>query len=94
MKSTDRCLTKEILFIIFLSLLDQRLSHFIVGLLIGLSVLLAEALKHVPFAVLFGVFLYMGFTSMNGNQFLDRIWLLLMPIKHYPRVSYTRKVYF
>ena len=63
-----------------------------VSVLLGLSVLLAPLLKLVPFAVLFGVFLYMGVSSINGIQLFDRLSLLLMPVKHHPSVSYVRKV--
>ena len=60
--------------------------------MVGLSVLLAPVLQHVPFAVLFGVFLYMGVSSINGIQFFDRVSLLFMPVKHHPQVSYVRRV--
>ena len=71
---------------------DQRLTAFTVSLLLGLSVLLSPILKLVPFAVLFGVFLYMGQSGMNGVQFFDRLWLILKPVKHHPEVSYTKQV--
>ena len=71
---------------------DQRLTAFTVSLLLGLSVLLSPILKLVPFAVLFGVFLYMGQSGMNGVQFFDRLWLVLKPVKHHPEVSYTKQV--
>ncbi len=60
--------------------------------MVGLSVLLASWLELVPFAVLFGVFLYMGVSSINGIQMFDRIMLLFMPVKHHPQVSYVRRV--
>ena len=47
---------------------DQRLSALLVSILLGLSVLLSPVLKQVPFAVLFGVFLYMGVSSLTGIQ--------------------------
>jgi solute carrier family 4 anion exchanger 2 len=71
---------------------DQRLSFLLVSILLGLSVLLAPLLKLVPFAVLFGVFLYMGVSSINGIQLFDRLRLLFMPVKHHPSVSYVRRV--
>merc|ERR1712107_319960 len=46
----------------------------------------------VPFAVLFGVFLYMGVSGMNGVQFFDRVSLCFMPVKHHPTVSYVQNV--
>ncbi|KAG1669652.1 Anion exchange protein 2 [Nymphon striatum] len=74
------------------SVKDQRVSAFAVYFLMGLSVLMAPALRLVPIAVLFGVFLYMGVSSMSGVQFLDRILLFFMPVKHHPDVQYVRKV--
>jgi len=71
---------------------DQRVSATMVSLLLGLSILMAEALKLVPFAVLFGVFLYMGVAGMNGVQFFDRVTLFIKPIKHHPNVSYVKRV--
>lgn len=71
---------------------DQRVSAFTVSILLGLSVLMAPILKLVPFAVLFGVFLYMGVSGMNGVQFFDRLMLCVMPVKHHPQVSYVVKV--
>lgn len=71
---------------------DQRLSAFMVSILLGLSVLLSGVLKQVPFAVLFGVFLYMGVSSIAGIQLFDRLILFLVPVKHHPRVSYVRRV--
>jgi solute carrier family 4 anion exchanger 2 len=71
---------------------DQRLTAFAVSVLLGISVLLSPVLKLVPFAVLFGVFLYMGQSGMNGVQFFDRLWLFIKPTKHHPEVSYVRQV--
>ena len=73
---------------------DQRLSFFLVSVLLGVSVLLSPLLKLVPYAVLFGVFLYMGVSSINGIQLFDRLSLLLTPVKHHPSVSYVRRVSF
>merc|ERR1712051_1100186 len=71
---------------------DQRMTAFTVSVLLGVSVLLAPILKLVPFAVLFGVFLYMGVSGMNGVQFFDRVSLCFMPVKHHPPVSYVQNV--
>lgn len=51
---------------------EQRISGFIVSLLIGLSVTMAPLLRLIPMSVLFGVFLYMGIASMSGVQFFER----------------------
>lgn len=63
-----------------------------VSLLVGLSVLMAPMLRLLPMAVLFGVFLYMGISSIDGIQFFERLKLFLMPVKHHPQTSYVRKV--
>lgn len=71
---------------------EQRVSAFVVSMLVGLSVLMSPLLRLVPMSVLFGVFLYMGVASTNGIQFFDRIKLFFMPAKHHPQASYVRKV--
>lgn len=62
------------------------------SLLVGISVAMAPLLRRVPIAVLFGVFLYMGISSMDGIQFFERVQLFLMPVKHHPQVPYVRRV--
>lgn len=71
---------------------DQRLSAFVVSILLGLSVLMGPLLSLVPTSVLFGVFLYMGVSGMNGVQLFDRLKLFVVPIKHHPSVSYIKYV--
>lgn len=51
---------------------EQRVSGFVVSVLVGLSVTMAPLLRLIPMSVLFGVFLYMGIASMTGVQFFDR----------------------
>jgi hypothetical protein len=46
----------------------------------------------IPMAVLFGLFLYMGVTSLSGNQFFDRLKLWAMDPDLYPRTHYVRQV--
>ncbi|KAK8726186.1 hypothetical protein OTU49_010412 [Cherax quadricarinatus] len=71
---------------------EQRLSAFVVSVLVGLAVLLSDALNLVPKPVLFGVFLYMGIASTAGIQLFERSILMLMPVKYYPDTPYARKV--
>jgi len=71
---------------------DQRVSAAVVSILLGLSILMSPILKYVPFAVLFGVFLYMGISGMNGVQFFDRVFLGFQHKKHHPNVSYVQNV--
>lgn len=58
----------------------------------GVSILMEPILKYIPLAVLFGIFLYMGVTSLFGIQLFDRILLLLMPPKYHPKEPYVTRV--
>ncbi|XP_021239461.1 band 3 anion transport protein-like [Numida meleagris] len=71
---------------------EQRISGLLVAVLIGVSILMEPILKYVPLAVLFGIFLYMGVTSLFGIQLFDRILLLLMPPKYHPKEPYVTRV--
>ena len=56
--------------------------------MIGLSVFFTPLLRLIPMPVLYGVFLYMGFSSLKGNQLVDRMLLFFMPQKHQPSELY------
>lgn len=71
---------------------EQRLSALVVSILVGASVLMSPLLRLVPMAVLFGVFLYMGISSINGIQFFERMRLFFMPVKHHSQANYVRRV--
>ena len=43
-------------------------------------------------ATLYGIFLFMGFVSLRGVQFVERLGLLLMDSSLYPINHYTRRV--
>ncbi|KFO09404.1 Band 3 anion transport protein, partial [Balearica regulorum gibbericeps] len=58
----------------------------------GISIFMEPILKYIPLAVLFGIFLYMGVTSLFGIQLFDRILLLLMPPKYHPKEPYVTRV--
>uniref|UniRef100_A0A8C2ZTK5 Anion exchange protein n=1 Tax=Cyclopterus lumpus TaxID=8103 RepID=A0A8C2ZTK5_CYCLU len=60
---------------------EQRVTGFLVAVLVGLSIVIGEVLRQIPLAVLFGIFLYMGVMSLNGIQLTERLILLLMPPK-------------
>ncbi|CAH1249095.1 SLC4A10 [Branchiostoma lanceolatum] len=76
----------------FLGVRENRVTGLVVFLMIGLSVLFTSVLRLVPMPVLYGVFLYMGFSSLGGIQFWDRLLLVLMPPKHQPDYVYLRHV--
>ncbi len=46
----------------------------------------------IPITALFGIFLYMGITSLSGIQLWDRMLLLLIPKKYHPDEPYATKV--
>ena len=75
-----------------LSCREQRVTHILIFLLVGMSVFITPVLRMVPLPVLYGVFLYMGITALNGLQFFDRLMLFLMPTKHQPDYPYLRRV--
>nr|XP_016937811.1 sodium bicarbonate cotransporter 3 isoform X6 [Drosophila suzukii] len=76
----------------FLGVREQRVTHILIFLTIGGSVLLTPLLRHIPMPVLFGVFLYMGVASLKGLQFFDRILIMFMPAKYQPDYMFLRQV--
>ncbi|KAL1124567.1 hypothetical protein AAG570_001191 [Ranatra chinensis] len=76
----------------FLGVREQRMTHILIFLMIGLSVVITPVLSHIPMPVLFGVFLYMGVASLKGLQFFDRILIMLMPVKYQPDHMFLRQV--
>ncbi|XP_045082248.1 sodium bicarbonate cotransporter 3-like isoform X3 [Coregonus clupeaformis] len=76
----------------FLGIREQRVTGFMIFVLMGCSVFMTSALKFIPMPVLYGVFLYMGASSLKGIQFFDRIKLFGMPAKHQPDLIYLRYV--
>ncbi|KAM6897662.1 solute carrier family 4 member 1b (Diego blood group) [Xenentodon cancila] len=72
--------------------MEQRISGIVVALLVGLSILMEPILKLIPMSALFGIFLYMGVTSLNGIQLWDRALLLFIPKKYHPNEPYATKV--
>ncbi|XP_024140101.1 solute carrier family 4 member 1b (Diego blood group) [Oryzias melastigma] len=72
--------------------MEQRISGIVVALLVGLSILMEPILKLIPMSALFGIFLYMGVTSLNGIQLWDRMQLLLIPKKYHPNEPYATRV--
>ncbi|XP_030645108.1 sodium bicarbonate cotransporter 3-like [Chanos chanos] len=76
----------------FLGIREQRVTGLLIFILMGCSVFMTSALKFIPMPVLYGVFLYMGVSSLKGIQFFDRIKLFGMPAKHQPDLIYLRYV--
>uniref|UniRef100_A0A6I8NVF0 Anion exchange protein n=1 Tax=Ornithorhynchus anatinus TaxID=9258 RepID=A0A6I8NVF0_ORNAN len=76
----------------FLGIREQRVTGLMIFVLMGMSVFMTSVLKFIPMPVLYGVFLYMGASSLKGIQFFDRIKLFGMPAKHQPDLIYLRYV--
>uniref|UniRef100_A0AAY4CQ93 Anion exchange protein n=1 Tax=Denticeps clupeoides TaxID=299321 RepID=A0AAY4CQ93_9TELE len=76
----------------FLGIREQRLTGLLIFFLMGCSVFMTGALQFIPMPVLYGVFLYMGASSLKGIQFFDRLKLFGMPAKHQPDFIYLRHV--
>ncbi|XP_037618050.1 sodium-driven chloride bicarbonate exchanger-like isoform X3 [Sebastes umbrosus] len=76
----------------FLGIREQRFTGLMIFALMGCSVFMTSVLKFIPMPVLYGVFLYMGASSLRGIQFFDRLKLFSMPAKHQPDFIYLRHV--
>ncbi|XP_074926427.1 anion exchange protein 3 isoform X3 [Chelonoidis abingdonii] len=71
---------------------EQRVTGVAIAVLVGLSIVMGNMLRRIPLAVLFGIFLYMGVTSLTGIQLYERLLLIFMPSKHHPDHVYVIKV--
>ncbi|XP_025047319.1 anion exchange protein 3 isoform X2 [Alligator sinensis] len=71
---------------------EQRVTGVLIATLVGLSIVMGNVLRQIPLAVLFGIFLYMGVTSLTGIQLYERLLLIFMPSKHHPDHIYVVKV--
>lgn len=75
------------------SVQETRLTSLAANILIGLSVfMLPVPLQWIPKPVLYGLFLYIAATSLDGNQMVDRMALLLKEQTSYPPTHYIRRV--
>ncbi|NXR69568.1 S4A11 protein, partial [Rhadina sibilatrix] len=75
------------------SVKETRLTSLVAHFLVGLSLLLLPVpLQWIPKPVLFGLFLYIALTSIDGNQLFERVALLLKEQTAYPPTHYIRRV--
>uniref|UniRef100_A0A9J7Y4J8 Anion exchange protein n=1 Tax=Cyprinus carpio carpio TaxID=630221 RepID=A0A9J7Y4J8_CYPCA len=72
--------------------IEQRVSGILVAVMIGVSILMEPILKMIPMTALFGIFLYMGITSLSGIQLWDRMLLLITSKKHHPPFPFVTRV--
>lgn len=77
---------------VVVSVLENRFTALSIHILIAISLFFLDELRPIPMAVLFGLFLYMGVSSMRGNQLFERMRLWLMDPARYPSTFYLRTV--
>ena len=63
---------------------EQRVTNIVIHLLIGFTVLLSPVMRLIPISVLFGVFLFLGVSSLSHIQLVERVKLLFYPIRAPP----------
>ncbi|CAL8263702.1 unnamed protein product [Lota lota] len=81
------------LYTTIVSVKETRLTSLAANILIGVSVfMLPIPLQWIPKPVLYGLFLYIAATSLDGNQMVDRMLLLLKEETSYPPTHYIRRV--
>ncbi|XP_046535807.1 solute carrier family 4 member 11 isoform X2 [Equus quagga] len=72
---------------------ETRLTTLGASVLVGFSLLLLPfPLQWIPKPVLYGLFLYIALTSIDGNQLFERMALLLKDQTSYPPTHYIRRV--
>ncbi|XP_020738547.1 solute carrier family 4 member 11 isoform X7 [Odocoileus virginianus] len=72
---------------------ETRLTSLGTSILMGVSLLLLPfPLQWIPKPVLYGLFLYLALTSIDGNQLFQRLELLLKDQTSYPPTHYIRRV--
>ncbi len=54
---------------------ETRLTVLLSHIFIGMSLFMRDILKQIPMPVLDGLFLYLALTSLDGNQFFERVTL-------------------
>ncbi|CAN9515187.1 unnamed protein product [Ophioblennius macclurei] len=81
------------LYTTIVSVRETRLTSLAAYILIGLSAfMLPIPLQWIPKPVLYGLFLYIAATSLDGNQMVDRVALLMKEQTSYPPTHYIRRV--
>ncbi|KAH7331970.1 hypothetical protein KP509_20G061200 [Ceratopteris richardii] len=71
---------------------ENRLTGILIHVCVGVSLSLLSVLRLVPMPVIDGIFLYMGVTSLAGNQFVERLQLWFCDPEMYPRHDFIRTV--
>jgi uncharacterized integral membrane protein len=69
---------------------ETRLTYFFSHALLGLCMLFLGVLKLLPLPVLYGVFLFMGLSSLPGIEFWNRFLLFFQQPSRYPETVFTK----
>ncbi|OBI89978.1 sodium bicarbonate transporter family protein [Mycobacterium asiaticum] len=75
-----------------LAVRENRVSPLAIHILIAASLFMLPLIKKIPTEVLFGLFLFMGFATLNGTEFYERLKLWLTDRNLYPNTHYVRHV--
>lgn len=75
-----------------LSVRETRVSGLSIHIMIAGSILLLPLIKAIPMEVLFGLFLFMGLSTLNGTDFFDRMKLWVTDPNRFPDTHYVKKV--
>ncbi|CAB9524325.1 Electroneutral sodium bicarbonate exchanger 1 [Seminavis robusta] len=76
----------------FLSVQETRLTMFFSHLFLGLTMAALSVLKLLPLPVLYGVFLFMGLSSLPGIQFWNRFLLFFQQPSRYPETVFLKYI--
>ena len=72
---------------------ENRVTNFCIHALIGVAIVFGRGLlRNVPQCVLMGLFLYLGFSAIKGNTFLERIELFFTDKNKLPDVPYVKDI--
>jgi len=73
--------------------IETRWTAFAIHILMAFATFFGPVFRHIPQGVLFGVFLYMGVSSMPGNQFFERFYLWgTFNANDYPQYNYITRL--
>ena len=73
-----------------ISVQETRLTGLFAHMLLGLVMVFLDVLKLLPLPVLYGVFLFMGLSSLVGMQMWHRFCLFFMQPSQYPDHVYVK----
>lgn len=70
---------------------EQRLTNLLQAVMMGVCIAAMPLIKWVPVSVLWGYFFYIAFETVQGNQFCERLLLILTaPSRRYKSVHSNR----